>query len=100
MPLFVLMGSDGPRGLELRKTHRTAHLANLEPLVRDGRVRYAGPLVNAKGEPCGSLIVFEAESLEAARTFAEDDPYARQGIFERVQVWQTRQVFPSPDGTD
>jgi uncharacterized protein YciI len=44
--------------------------------------------------------VFEAESLEAARTFAEDDPYARQGIFERVQVWQTRQVFPSPDGTD
>lgn len=94
MRLFVLLGTDGPRGLELRREHRPAHLANLEPLVREGRVRYAGPLLDRAGQPCGSLVVFEAEDLDSARSFAENDPYAREGVFERVQVWETRRVLP------
>ena len=94
MRLFVMLGTDGPRGAELRPQHRPAHLANLEPLVRAGRVRYAGPLLDRVGQPCGSLVVFEAEDLEGAREFAENDPYAREGVFERVQVWETRQVRP------
>ncbi len=94
MPLYVLIGRDGPRGLELRKAHRAAHLANLEPLVEAGRVVYAGPLVGDDGNPCGSVIVFDAPDLESARGFAARDPYVTEGIFEHHEVLETRQVFP------
>jgi uncharacterized protein YciI len=95
MPLFAMIGRDGPRGLELRKLHREAHLANLEPLSREGRVVYAGPLLGEDGQPCGSLILFDAADLEVARAFAAGDPYVTEGIFESHEVVETRRVFPS-----
>ena len=94
MPLFAIIGRDGPRGLELRKLHRQAHLANLEPLEREGRIRYAGPLLDAAGNPCGSLIVLEQASREDALGVAARDPYVTQGIFASHEVIETRQVFP------
>jgi hypothetical protein len=34
----------------------------------------------------GSLIIFEAADLEAARAFAAADPYAKAGLFESAQL--------------
>jgi len=93
MPLYAMIGRDGPRGLELRKLHREAHLARLEPLARAGRIRHAGPLRDATGEPCGSLVVFEAESLAAARALAAGDPYVTQGVFASHELFETLAVF-------
>ncbi len=95
MPLFVMLGTDGPQGAALRPAHRPAHLANLEPKEAAGEVAFAGPLLGPDGKPLGSLVVFEAKDLATAQRFAENDPYARAGIFERVQVYETRQVFPA-----
>ena len=94
MPLFVLIGRDGPDGVTLRKRHRDAHLANLQPLVDAGRVRFAGPIRTADGNPCGSVVVFEAADLAAAQAFAETDPYAVEGVFASVEVRETLQMFP------
>ncbi len=98
MPLFVLIGRDGSRGIELRLQHREAHLANLRPLADAKRVRYAGPLLDDSGKPCGSLVIFEADDLAAARRFAESDPYVVEGIFQRYEVLATRAVFPEESG--
>jgi len=87
---FVILGYDGPEGEAKRKIHRPAHLANMEPLDQAGRVVLAGPLT----DKAGSLIVIEAESLEAARKFAREDPYTVHGVFERVEVHPFTQVFP------
>jgi len=94
MPLYALIGRDGPRGAELRKRHREAHLAGLEPLDAAGRIRHAGPLRDADGAPCGSLVVFEAESLEDARAQAAADPYVVEGVFASHEVFETAVVFP------
>ncbi len=94
MPLFVLIGHDGPQGPELRKLHRDAHLANLAPLDAAGRVVHAGPLLGEDGTPLGSLVVFEAPSLASAQAFAAADPYVVRGVFERYEVRETRVVFP------
>jgi uncharacterized protein YciI len=94
MPLYVMLGRDGPRGIELRKQHRPAHIANLEKLVQAGRVQYAGPLLDPAGKPCGSVIVFEAEDLDRARAIAAADPYVTEGIFASHEVLATRRVFP------
>ena len=96
MPLFAFIGHDGPRGAELRPQHRPAHLAGLEGLAAEGRIRHAGPLLDEGGAPIGSVIVFEAESLEAARALAARDPYVVEGIFARHTVNETKAVFPKP----
>ena len=94
MGLFVLIGRDGASGAALRKQHRDAHLANLRPLADANRVVYAGPLLDDAEQPCGSVIVFEAESLDAARRFAASDPYVVHGVFGSHEVFASRQVFP------
>jgi uncharacterized protein YciI len=94
MPLYAMIGRDGPRGLELRKQHREAHLAGLEPLAMAGRIRHAGPLRDESGQPCGSLVVFEAASLDEARRLAAADPYVVEGVFQSHEVFETAVVFP------
>lgn len=95
MPLYAMIGRDGPQGAALRKQHRPAHLANLEPLDAAGRVRFAGPLLDAQGRPCGSVVIFEAPSLDEARAVAAGDPYVRHGVFASHDVHETRAVFPA-----
>ncbi|CAE6693428.1 MAG: YciI family protein [Nitrospira sp.] len=89
---FVILGFDGPDGQARRKIHRPAHLANLEPLNRQGKVLLAGPFT----DQTGSLIIIEASSLEEAQKFAAEDPYTLHGIFERVEVHPFLQVLPAP----
>ena len=93
MPLFALIGRDGARAPELRRQHRPAHLANLRPLAAAGRVRFAGPLLEG-GVPVGSLVVFEAPDLDAARALAASDPYVVHGVFAEHEVRETRDVLP------
>ena len=88
--LFVIIGHDGPNGARLRPTVRPAHLANLQPLVDAGRVIVGGPFTDGSG----SLMVADFDNEDAARTFAENDPYMIEGVFERVEVKPFRKVVP------
>ena len=88
--LFVILGHDSPNGREKRPQVRPAHLAHLEPLARAGRVKLAGPLLDASG----SLIVLEADSLADAWAIVARDPYVTEGIFNHVEVKPFQQVFP------
>jgi uncharacterized protein YciI len=88
--LFVIIGYDGPNGAALRPTVRPAHLENLRPLVEQGKVLVGGPFTDGSG----SLMVIEMESEAAAREFAHNDPYMKQGVFERVDVRPFRKVVP------
>jgi len=94
MATFIHIGRDGSRGAELRPLHRPAHLAGLEALAAQGRVRFAGPLRDESGQPVGSLIVFDAPDLAQAREIAARDAYATQGVFESWEVYETSIVFP------
>lgn len=88
--MFVILGFDGPDGEARRKIYRPAHLAKMEPLDQQGRVVLAGPLT----DKAGSLIIIEADSLDEAQQFAQEDPYTVNGVFERVEVHPFTRVFP------
>ncbi len=88
--LFVIIGHDGPDGARLRPSVRPAHLANLRPLVEQGRVVIAGPFTDGSG----SLIIVDMENEADALAFAQSDPYTTGGVFERVEVKPFRRVFP------
>lgn len=87
---FVILGYDGPEGEAKRKIHRPAHLANLEPLDKQGRVVLAGPLT----DKAGSLLVLEFDSQEEAEQFARQDPYTVHGVFQRIEIHPFMQVLP------
>ena len=58
-----------------------------------GVVRQAGPFLNGDGQPCGSLIVLEVADMAAAQTWADNDPYAKAGLFRDVQISAWKQVI-------
>ena len=81
--LFALICDDRPDGLETRKATREAHLAHLR---ESGVVVLAGPFLDSGGAPTGSLIVLDVPDRAAAEAWAEADPYAKAGLFERVTI--------------
>ena len=94
MPLYVFQGLDKPGALELRKATRQTHLdwlASLSP-----RVKIGGPMLAEDGAtPLGSMLVIEAESLEAAKAEYARDPYNAAGLWQSTSVrpfnWLIRQ---------
>jgi hypothetical protein len=98
--LYVIFGQDGPQGLARRRSTRPAHLEYLRHLQREGRLILAGPRPNVDAENpgeagyAGSLIVGEFANLADARAWADQDPYALSGVFQRVDVYPFLKVFP------
>jgi uncharacterized protein YciI len=60
----------------------------------------AGPLPAIEAEDpgpagfAGSLIVAEFESLEAARQWADADPYVAAQVYREVEIHPFRRVLP------
>ncbi len=95
MGVYVYIGRDGANSAELRAgATRQRHLDNLEGLEQAGRILFAGPLKEEGGAACGSVIVLEADNLEEAREIAHSDPYLKEGVFDRVDVYESLKVFP------
>ncbi|NNM82312.1 MAG: YciI family protein [Burkholderiales bacterium] len=98
--LYVILGEDVMNSLPLRRQARPAHLARLEALREEGRLILAGPFPSIDCEDpgeagfSGSLIVAEFESEQAARIWADADPYVAAGVYSRVTVRPFRKVLP------
>ncbi len=85
MKQFIVYCVDRVGALDVRMANRPAHLEWANQF--SDRILMAGPMFAEDGETfAGSVFVIEAESLEAVREWAEDDPYARANLFERVEI--------------
>jgi len=97
---YVIEGYDGPDVLARRQAARPAHLARLQALRDEGRLLLAGPCPAIDAEDpgeagfSGSVVVAEFASLEAARAWAEADPYVAAGVYARIEVRPFRKVLP------
>ncbi|TNE64318.1 MAG: YciI family protein [Alphaproteobacteria bacterium] len=91
--LFTIIAHDKPDSLEVRMNNRPAHLEYLKGAA--GRIKVAGPILSAGDEPkpVGSMIVIDAASEGAVRLFADNDPYATAGLFERVEIRHWKAVL-------
>ena len=97
----MIVGLDIENSLEKRLSVRPDHVARLKQLQNEGRLVLAGPnpAIDTP-EPgdagfTGSLIVAEFESLEAAKTWADDDPYIAAGVYDEVIVKPYLRVLPA-----
>ena len=98
--LYAIIATDVDNSLENRLAARPAHLERLQQLKAEGRIVLAGPHPaidsNDPGAAgfSGSLIVAEFESLHAAQTWADADPYIAAGVYDHVIVKPFKQVLP------
>ena len=97
---YVIEGYDGTDVLAQRLQARPDHLARLTALRDQGRLLLAGPCPAIDAEDpgpagfSGSVVIAEFESLDAARAWAEADPYVAAGVYQRVDVRPFRKVLP------
>ena len=97
---YVIIGHDAPGSLDRRLGARPAHVARLQGLCDEARLLVAGPcpaIDSPDPGPAGytgSVVIAEFASLEAAREWAEADPYLAAGVYERVEVRPFRQALP------
>lgn len=99
--LYAIIAQDVENSLQARLKARPDHLARLQSLQDEGRLVLAGPHPaidsNDPGEAgfSGSLVVAEFDSLEAAQSWADADPYIKAGVYQQVTVKPFKQVFPA-----
>jgi uncharacterized protein YciI len=97
---YAILGLDNENSSSARQAARPAHLARLQSLLDQGRLLLAGPFPKIDAEdpgPAGfegSLIVAEFEDLDAAKAWAQADPYVAAGVYREVTVRPFRKALP------
>jgi hypothetical protein len=86
-----MIARDKPGTGEKRVATRPVHMEHLEAMGE--KLVLAGALMGPDGNPEGSLLVLEADSLEAAKATLLADPFVAEGIFESVEVRPWRVAF-------
>ena len=99
--LYAIFSEDVPESLPRRLQARPAHLERIQGLRAEGRLVLAGPHPALDTEDpgpagfTGSLVVADFPSLEAARAWADADPYVAAGVYASVRVKPFKKVFPA-----
>ena len=97
---YAIFAIDKTHSLEKRQQNRSAHLSRLEQLKNEGRLLLAGPhpaIDNEDPGPAGftgSLIIAEFVNIDAAQSWANEDPYLRAGVYANISIKPFRKVLP------
>jgi len=98
--LYAIISEDVKDSLDKRLSVRPAHVERLQQLKAEARLILAGPHPAIDSEDpgtngfTGSLIVAEFDSLEAAKEWADADPYIEAGVYKQVTVKPFKKVLP------
>ena len=93
--LFALICTDKPNSVDLRMSVRPDHLKYLESL--GDKLKAAGPFTTDEGSLTGSLVIIEAADRAAANVMAENDPYAKAGLFASVEIKPWKWLIKNPE---
>lgn len=87
---FALIATDKPDSLQIRLDNRDAHLAYV---AQTGVVDLAGPFLDRDGNMSGSLLILALDTMAEAENWAENDPYAKAGLFDSVTLKAWKKVI-------
>lgn len=93
----MILSRDVPNGPDIRARVRQDHLDWLKQ-PSDCTVLSAGPWLDDMDVMRGSLLIVKAPSREALDAWMADDPYAKAGLPEDIDVRPFKLVIGRPDG--
>ncbi len=94
MDCYLMIAKDKPNSLELRLATRPKHVEYLNQFP--DAVLMGGPLLNEKGEMCGTMLVYNTTVEAEARKLIENDPYSLAGLFQSVELLPFKWVKNNP----
>ncbi len=100
MKLYVVYRWDREDGQseQIRAATRPLHRTYMDQF--SAKVRLGGPVLNEQGQPCGGLMVIEAESLQSVKDMVSNDPFELAGLSKQIEIqefrWQTRRPDDLP----
>jgi uncharacterized protein YciI len=97
MPDFMILSKDVPNGPAIRAAVRQDHLDWLKA-PSDCTVLSAGPWLDDTNAMRGSLLIVKAPSREALNTWMANDPYAKAGLPQDIDVRPFKLVIGRPEG--
>ncbi len=93
--LYAVSALDKADHLAVRMENRPAHLDFLN--ANTDRIRIAGPYLSGDdGDPIGSFLIVEADSEPAVEALLAQDPYAKAGLFDTVEIRPWKWVVGAP----
>jgi len=97
---FAVWATDREGTQQARLAVRDAHRARLrEPGSHAVTVVAGGPTLSESGGAMnGSLLVIEADDIEAVHRFVAEDPYQRAGVYARVEIRPWHWGLGAPGG--
>ena len=93
--LYAVICNDKPNSVAARAENRPAHLEHLNGL--GDSLKFAGPFLDDNGDPCGTLLVVEADSKDAAIAICKADPYAKAGLFASIEARGWKWTVKNPE---
>lgn len=96
MALFVFIGHDVADSHQQRTLARPSHLVRLNALNDEGRLIMAGFMPHTHGaiSISGSIIIADFADLQAAKAWADGEPYVHFGVYSHLEVHPFVQVLP------
>jgi uncharacterized protein YciI len=97
---YAIISEDVADSLQLRMKARPKHIARLQQLRDEGRLKLAGPHPAIDSDDpgangfTGSLVVAEFNNLAEAKDWADADPYVAAGVYAKVVVKPFKYALP------
>jgi uncharacterized protein len=92
---FIARCLDKADAGSLRADTRPAHLDWMAAQL--DAISIAGPLLDEKDAPLGSLLIVEGLDREAVAALLAEDPYAKAGLFASVEITPWKWVVGRPE---
>ncbi|KAG7090926.1 hypothetical protein E1B28_010000 [Marasmius oreades] len=90
---FVVYAPDKEGTLDLRYQVRQRHLDGIVPTVKSGVMKLGGMMVDPESDvnlpqkkAIGSLVIYEAESVEQVKRMVETDIYYTSGVWDQEKL--------------
>jgi uncharacterized protein YciI len=88
MPQFLVLAYDGTdaEALERRRSVRGTHFESIKPMIERNEIRAAGAILDDAGNMVGSVLLMEFPSRLDLDAWLKREPYATQGVWQRIDV--------------
>ena len=80
---YLLICTDKENSLDNRLEKRPAHIEYLKKFGK--KLLLAGPILNDKNKPMGSLIILDFENIGDVNNFIKNDPYSEIKLFSDIK---------------
>ena len=88
---YLITCTDKKKSLSLRLSTREEHIKYLKKLKK--KLILAGPILDKKDEPMGTILILDFDSLAQVKKFLNDDPYTKVNLFNEVKITRFKKVL-------